>query len=35
LAKLYSGLDVAVDVASSARPALRLTIDTPKGAVSF
>jgi hypothetical protein len=35
LTKLYSGLDVAVEVAASARPALRLTIDTPKGAVSF
>jgi len=35
LAKLYSGLDVAVEVVAAARPALRLTIDTPKGAVSF
>jgi hypothetical protein len=35
LAKVYSGLDVTVEVAASARPALRLTIDTPKGAVSF
>jgi hypothetical protein len=35
LAKLYAGLDVAVEVVASARPALRLTIDTPKGAVSF
>ena len=35
LTELYSGLDVAVEVAASARPALRLTIDTPKGAVSF
>jgi hypothetical protein len=35
LAKLYSGLDVAVDVVASTRPALRLAIDTPKGEVSF
>jgi Glyoxalase-like domain len=35
LAMLYSGLNVAVDVVASARPALRLTIDTPKGAASF
>jgi hypothetical protein len=35
LAKLYAGLKVAVEVVAAARPALRLTIDTPKGAVSF
>jgi hypothetical protein len=35
LAKLYSGLDVAVEVEAAARPALRLTIETPKGEVSF
>jgi hypothetical protein len=35
LGKLYAGLDVAVEVVASAPPALRLTIDTPKGAVSF
>jgi len=35
LAKLCSGLDVAVDVVASARPALRLAIDTPKGEISF
>jgi hypothetical protein len=35
LAKLYSGLNVAVDVVAAGRPALRLTIATPKGVVSF
>jgi hypothetical protein len=35
LTQLYSGLDVAVDVVASTRPALRLAIDTPKGEVSF
>jgi hypothetical protein len=35
LTQLYFGLDVAVDVVASTRPALRLTIDTPKGEVSF
>jgi hypothetical protein len=35
LAKLYAGLEVAVEVVGAAQPALRLTIGTPKGAVSF
>lgn len=35
LTQLYFGLDVAVDVVASTRPALRLAIDTPKGEVSF
>jgi len=35
LAQLYSGLNVVVDVVAAGRPALRLTIDTPKGVVSF
>jgi len=35
LAQLYSGLNVVVDVVTAGRPALRLTIDTPKGVVSF
>jgi hypothetical protein len=35
LAKLYSGLDVAVDVVTAPQPALKLSIKTPKGAVTF
>jgi Glyoxalase-like domain len=35
LTQLYFGLDVAVDVVASTRPALHLAIDTPKGEVSF
>jgi len=35
LAKLYAGLDVAVEVAPGAQPALKLTITTPKGSATF
>jgi hypothetical protein len=35
LAKLYADLDVAVEVAPANAPALKLTIDTPKGSVTF
>jgi len=35
LARLYAGLDVALDVIAAPRPALKLSIKTPKGNVAF
>jgi Glyoxalase-like domain len=35
LARVYAGLDVAVDVVAAQQPALKLSIRTPKGSVTF
>ena len=35
LAKLYAGLNVAVETVSASTPALKLTINTPRGSVTF
>jgi hypothetical protein len=35
LARLYAGLDVAVDVVAAPRSALKLSIKTPRGVVTF
>ena len=35
LAKLYSELDVAIDVLPADRPQLNLALQTPKGRVTF